>query len=147
VSRDQQMQHLQQQQHQQQPSQPPPSSVPSVSSGSSRIPGSTSFSGNLPPPPVARSSTNNTNPANAPSSQLTRPPNSQDVVPQPHTPPSATRAIVSDIDPEATAKELRKEGGDWVVTWSPKVKKAMDVSLKHTFVHDRSVPTYLSRRV
>lgn len=45
--------------------------------------------------------------------------------------------IVSDIDPDSSVKELKKEGSDWLAIWSPTAKRAIDVGLVHTLVHER----------
>jgi general transcriptional corepressor TUP1 len=47
--------------------------------------------------------------------------------------------VVSDIEPDATSRELKKEGNDWLVAWSPTAKKVLDVNLVHTLVHESVV--------
>jgi glucose repression regulatory protein TUP1 len=35
--------------------------------------------------------------------------------------------------------DLKKEGSDWFVIYNPKVKRTLDVSLIHTFIHETCV--------
>ncbi|CED82302.1 WD40 repeat-containing protein [Phaffia rhodozyma] len=49
------------------------------------------------------------------------------------------QTVVSDIDPDVTSRDLKKEGSDWVVIWSPKAKKVLDVNLVHNLVHESIV--------
>ncbi len=36
--------------------------------------------------------------------------------------------------------DWKKEGSDWFVIYNPKVKRTLDVSLIHTFIHETCVP-------
>lgn len=40
------------------------------------------------------------------------------------------------FDPESVAKDLKKEGSDWMTMFNPNVKRVLDVGLVHTLVHD-----------
>ncbi|GEM07220.1 glucose repression regulatory protein TUP1 [Rhodotorula toruloides] len=46
---------------------------------------------------------------------------------------------VTSFDPGTAPKELKKEGPDWVTMFNPNVKRALDVGLVHTLVHDSVV--------
>jgi hypothetical protein len=90
------------------------------------------FASNPPPPPSratpAATSSTAAGGAAAPSAAVLAPPaQSQQVV------------VSSDIDPEAARAELKKEGSDWVVFWSPKAGKQVDVGLVHTLPHESIV--------
>lgn len=43
------------------------------------------------------------------------------------------------FDPETVAKDLKKEGSDWMTMFNPNVKRVLDVGLVHTLVHDSCV--------
>lgn len=45
----------------------------------------------------------------------------------------------SDLDPDEVPKELKKEGSDWLAIFNPKVKRALDVNLVHTLMHESVV--------
>lgn len=47
--------------------------------------------------------------------------------------------VLSDIDPESSVKELKKEGSDWLALWSPTAKRVLDIGLVHTLVHESVV--------
>lgn len=51
--------------------------------------------------------------------------------------PAPAPPTPSEMNPETIPKELKKEGGDWITMYNPKVKKTLDVELVHTLVHDR----------
>lgn len=49
------------------------------------------------------------------------------------------------VDPMSVPADLKKEGPDWFAIFNPNVgkdgkKRALDVSLQHTLMHERSVP-------
>lgn len=41
-----------------------------------------------------------------------------------------------EFDPDNVARELKKEGSDWMTMFNPNVKRVLDVGLVHTLVHD-----------
>lgn len=41
-----------------------------------------------------------------------------------------------EFDPETVARDLKKEGSDWITMFNPNVKRVLDVGLVHTLVHD-----------
>lgn len=43
------------------------------------------------------------------------------------------------FDPENVARDLKKEGSDWMTVFNPNVKRVLDVGLVHTLVHDSYV--------
>ena len=45
--------------------------------------------------------------------------------------------VVEGLTLEPVPSEYRKEGRDWFVSYNPEVKKTLDISLVHTFVHER----------
>lgn len=44
-----------------------------------------------------------------------------------------------DLDPANVPQELKKEGSDWFAVFNPKVKRALDVNLVHTLMHESVV--------
>ena len=51
----------------------------------------------------------------------------------------ATLNFPDDIDIHNVPSEFKKEGKDWFAIFNPKVKRALDVNLVHTLMHERSV--------
>ena len=45
--------------------------------------------------------------------------------------------VVEGLTLQPVPSEYRKEGRDWFVSYNPEVKKTLDISLVHTFVHER----------
>lgn len=43
------------------------------------------------------------------------------------------------FDPETVARDLKKEGSDWMTIFNPNVKRVLDVGLVHTLLHDSCV--------
>lgn len=52
---------------------------------------------------------------------------------------NTTLASWSDLDPDEVPKDLKKEGSDWLAIFNPKVKRALDVNLVHTLMHESVV--------
>ncbi|KAF8961764.1 WD40-repeat-containing domain protein [Flammula alnicola] len=54
-------------------------------------------------------------------------------------PPMNLVPPVQELTLQSVPPECRKEGGDWYAVYNPKVKKALDINLVHTFVHETVV--------
>uniref|UniRef100_A0A0W0FM89 Transcriptional repressor Tup1 N-terminal domain-containing protein n=1 Tax=Moniliophthora roreri TaxID=221103 RepID=A0A0W0FM89_MONRR len=50
--------------------------------------------------------------------------------------------FLEDVDFNTLPAEFKKEGSDWFAIFNPKVKKGSDVSLMHTFMHERLAQIY-----
>lgn len=46
-------------------------------------------------------------------------------------------ASLDDFDPRHVSPEFERHGSDWSATFNPKIKKALDVNLVHTLMHER----------
>lgn len=77
------------------------------------------------PPPVGAS---NPPPPTAPSGTQAPPPT-----------PGGNANVLLDLDPDTLPSSMKKEGGDWMTMFNPKVKRVLDVGLVHTLVHDSVV--------
>jgi glucose repression regulatory protein TUP1 len=69
------------------------------------------------------------------------PPQSQPSSSHASSSPAPLVPFPGDLDPYSVPAELKKEGSDWFVLFNPKVKRELDVSLIHTLMHERYVPT------
>ncbi|KAF7317099.1 Chromatin associated protein [Mycena chlorophos] len=80
-------------------------------------------------------------PGSSPSSR--RAPTPVVPVPQPPPPPAHQQPFMNDflnnIDLPGIPSEFKKEGSDWFVLYNPKVKRTLDVSLIHSFLHETVV--------
>ena len=54
---------------------------------------------------------------------------------------STTPAFPDEIDLQSIPDSLKKEGSDWFAVFNSNVKRVLNVSLVHTFVHERCVDT------
>ncbi|KAH9823379.1 WD40-repeat-containing domain protein [Melampsora americana] len=77
------------------------------------------------PPPIGAS---NPPPSAAPSG-----------TPGPPPTPGGNANVLLDLDPDTLPSSMKKEGGDWMTMFNPKVKRVLDVGLVHTLVHDSVV--------
>ncbi|KAG0142826.1 hypothetical protein CROQUDRAFT_673304 [Cronartium quercuum f. sp. fusiforme G11] len=59
--------------------------------------------------------------------------------PGPPPTPGANANVLLDLDPDTLPSSMKKEGGDWMSMFNPKVKRVLDVGLVHTLVHDSVV--------
>ncbi|KAF8175479.1 WD40-repeat-containing domain protein [Mycena galopus ATCC 62051] len=63
--------------------------------------------------------------------------------PAPLPPPAAQQTYMNDflnnLDLTTIHPDWKKEGSDWFVIYNPKVKRTLDVSLLHTFIHETVV--------
>ena len=43
---------------------------------------------------------------------------------------------MDDLDPATLPPELKKDGSDWWAVFNPNTKRVLDVSLKHSLIHE-----------
>ncbi|KAJ6624922.1 WD40-repeat-containing domain protein [Mycena sp. CBHHK59/15] len=84
-----------------------------------------------PLPPAARLTPTPGPPAQRP----LPPPQSQPAPPR----PAPMNEFLDNVDPANVHPDWKKEGSDWFVIYNPKIKRALDVSLMHTFTHETVV--------
>ncbi|KAJ7056678.1 chromatin associated protein [Mycena amicta] len=80
-------------------------------------------------------------PGSSPSSRRAPTP----IVPPPPPPPPPPHQqpfmndFLNNLELAAVPSDFKKEGSDWFVMYNPKVKRTLDVSLVHTFIHETVV--------
>ncbi|KAL1719160.1 WD40-repeat-containing domain protein [Schizophyllum commune] len=57
----------------------------------------------------------------------------------PPPPLSSGPSFLDDLDPATLPPELKKDGSDWWAVFNPNTKRVLDVSLKHSLIHETVV--------
>ncbi|KAL1689826.1 WD40-repeat-containing domain protein [Schizophyllum commune] len=57
----------------------------------------------------------------------------------PPPPVSSGPSFLDDLDPATLPPELKKDGSDWWAVFNPNTKRVLDVSLKHSLIHETVV--------